>query len=160
MKQVYLTQGKVALVDDEDYPLVADRRWQAQYNAKAAKWYAACLVKRAKVYMHRLITNCPAGLVVDHENGDGLCNRRHNLRVTTTAFNNANCCAFGEIPYRGVTKQGRLFRARINGRHLGMFATAEEAARAYDDAAAQEWGAFAWRNFRDQPLTFVEDIPF
>jgi hypothetical protein len=165
MINVYLSSDKIALISEEDAPLIQPRNWFAQYNKHSSKWYAWAWIlvegRKVKRYMHRLITGCPPGLVVDHENGDGLHNWRGNLRVTTHRFNAANCCAFGEVPYRGVVKEGRRFRARINGKHIGTFEHAEEAALAYDEAAVAEWGAFAWRNF---PLpiatTVTEDIPW
>ncbi|MBI2240274.1 MAG: hypothetical protein HYU59_05660 [Magnetospirillum gryphiswaldense] len=149
IRPVHLTRGKVALISEDDWPLVADWRWYAQYNPHAGKWYAATTMRGKKCYMHRLITACPPGLVVDHADGDGLFNIRENLRVTTHAFNAANCCSFGSIEYRGVTREGRRFRARINDKRLGNFDTPEEAAHAYDRAALDLWGPFAWLNFPD-----------
>ncbi len=171
VREILLTRDKVTFVSEDDWPLVKGRRWQAQYNSHAGKWYAVSVVtaggKKRKVYLHRLITDCPPGLVVGHRDGDGLNNWRENLRVTTHAFNAANCCAFGSIPFRGVTREGRRYRAKINDKHLGMLGTAEEAAQAYDAAALAAWGPFAWFNFPDmrppEARSHVEpvgDIPF
>jgi len=91
--------------------------------------------------MHRVITNAPDGMVVDHKNGDGLDNRRVNLRVVSQAD---NCRGFkkkmigADSIYRGVSwmKTKGKWRARIKinkiGIHIGLFSNESEAARAYD----------------------------
>lgn len=144
---VQLAGGHVTRISACDWPLVREIRWHAQEGRGTL--YAAGKIAGKKVYLHRLITACPTGLVVDHADGDGLNNTRENLRVTTFAHNAANCAPFGIVCYRGVTTTGRRFRARINGTHIGYFATAQEAAIAYDEAALAEWGPFAWLNFPD-----------
>ena len=101
--------------------------------------------------MHRVILNAPPGREVDHINRNGLDNRRSNLRLATHAQNEANKPPRGE--YKGAywcKKSGR-WRAsiRVDGRlrHMGRFATREEAARVYDDAALEAFGEFAYLNF-------------
>jgi hypothetical protein len=93
--------------------------------------------------MHRLIMGAGPGQRIDHRNGDGLDNRRSNLRPTTNALNQANRRRIrSKSGFKGVswdsTKRERPWRAHItvNGRmkFLGAFATPEEAARAYDAA--------------------------
>lgn len=160
---IFLTKEKVALVSREDYPKLAPFKWQAQYNSHSGKWYACRFAQRKKIYMHREITGCPSGFVVDHKNGDGLANWRGNLRVVTAAFNAANCRAYGLVPYRGVTFYRGKYRARINDAYLGSFDTAEEAARAYDRAAREAWGEYAWINLPasfDPIATPYQEIPF
>lgn len=93
MKEIPLSQGKVALVDDEDYLLLASFKWTASVHKDGRrrdgkeKWYAirrpTVDVKRKIVYMHRFITTCPCDLVVDHLDGDGLNNQRANLQCVT-----------------------------------------------------------------------------
>jgi hypothetical protein len=165
LREIYLTRGAVCLISAADYPRVSPYKWRLQVNEHSGKQYATTDILGRKVYLHRFLTNCPRGLVVDHEDGDGLHDWRENLRVTTHAFNQANCCAFGVVPYRGVTKDGRKFRARINDRHLGSFDDPADAARAYDAAALAEWGDFAWLNFKEaRPACAVtpiaQDPPF
>lgn len=97
MREIPLTQGKVALIDDEDYEELSQYKWTAHHRAKNT-WYAVRYVgkrvdgKRVGVHiqMHRVITNCPDGLVVDHINHNGLDNRKENLRTVTAAVNAGN----------------------------------------------------------------------
>ena len=99
--------------------------------------------------MHMLITGYP---LTDHRNGDGLDNQRHNLRPATNSQNNHNRGpAIGRSSsYKGVHwhKGCRKWQAsiRIDGkrRHLGLFASEEDAARAYAEAALEVQGEYAY----------------
>lgn len=97
--------------------------------------------------MHTFLTGWD---FVDHRNGDGLDNRRANLRPATAAQNAANqqLSIANTTGYKGVSlyRNGR-FRASIQRRHLGYFDTAADAARAYDAAALDLFGDFAHLNF-------------
>lgn len=138
--------GRSLLVDDADYPLVAQFKWYAKEddcgNIYAYTHFTA----------HSLITGFP---LTDHINGDGLDNRRSNLRSATSRQNKMNCRVRkdSKTGFKGVTSQrgGRGFTARIqaNGKRqtLGWFHSAEEAAHAYDAAAQELYGEFAWLNF-------------
>jgi hypothetical protein len=154
------------LVSPEDLPLVSPFTWRTKLNRENGNLYAVTSRARKTVYMHRLITKCPVGMVVDHANRDTLDNRRENLRITTVGKNGAN---HGEhqdslVPYRGVSFHGKArYRARIRRDgvdvHLGTFPTPEEAAAAYDSAALAVFGPFAWINLRPASPA-EEDIPF
>ncbi len=148
MAEIALTNGGSCLVDDADLALVANRNWGGYSNAKNRIRYA----KSDKFRMHRVITNCPSGLEVDHINGDGLDNRRANLRVCNRSQNNANARRRPpKAGYRGVYRSGKRFRVMIGKKnlHVGMFDYAHEAAKAYDVAAKEMFGDFAVLNFPD-----------
>ena len=108
--------------------------------------------------MHRIILNAPKGTMVDHINGNGLDNRKENLRLCTTRENNANQKKNrnNSSGYKGVAKASNCskWRAyiRVDGvqRHLGNHNTPEEAARAYDAAAKKHFGEYAHLNFPDK----------
>lgn len=148
MKQIPLTQGFVALVDDEDYPVLRQIEWCAARRPHTT--YA----RNASTLMHRLILSGPDG-DVDHRNGNGLDNRRANLRVTTRRLNNANARPrSGSSAFKGVSWDAARARwtAGISAgggkrRSLGRFDDEQEAALAYDQAARDAYGAFAALNF-------------
>src|SRR5690606_32935572 len=151
--------GLFALVDSEDISHVKLYNWTARpvggtvYAVRCAKKPDG---KRTNIYMHRdLMPDDNA--YVDHINGDGLDNRRANLRHATHRENllNRGAVQGSESPYKGVSyhKLTGRWRARIKSdgktRYLGTHATQEEAARAYDRAAREMFGEFAWVNFPD-----------
>lgn len=157
-----LTQGKVALIDEGDAPLVLPYRWHRRYSPREHTDYAgrSILLPNGKphlVFMHSVILLPIPGLVVDHRNGDGLDNRRENLRYATTSQNGGNrrIGANNTSGYRGVDYRKRRlrWRARIafEGERieLGHFGSPEEAARAYDLAARRLFGEFARLNMPD-----------
>jgi hypothetical protein len=91
MKEILLTQGKVALVDDEDFDRVNQYKWY--YNAY--KGYATTNItvgpgKQKGIYMHRLIANTPSGMLTDHRDLDKLNNQKSNLRTCTSTQNCRN----------------------------------------------------------------------
>lgn len=155
-----LTQGKVTVVDEADYEELSRHEWHVIKSGQT--WYAQRAehfpdgTKRS-VIMHRAIMDAPDNVLVDHKNGDGLLNTRDNLRLATRSQNNSNAAprAVNTSGYKGVSwyKRDKNWKAQIgaNGKmhHLGYFATAEAAARVYDEAARHYFGEFAWLNFKD-----------
>lgn len=95
MRRIELTQGKVAIVDNEDFEKVNQYSWCASLESRGTKWYAVrwCRMngKSRKVRMHRFILGLPTGFederVVDHLNHDSLDNRKCNLEVIDQAEN-------------------------------------------------------------------------
>jgi hypothetical protein len=153
VKEIPLTQGKVALVDDVDYERLSVYRWYALRQKDRGVFYAGRTAKRGEkvTFLHRVIMDAPDGTDVDHQNGDGLDCQRHNLRLATDTQNQANRKPNKGRQLKGISANGRKFIAqiRIHGCqiYLGTFSTPEEAARAYDVKARQTWGEFARLNF-------------
>lgn len=146
-----LTRGFVAAIDFADIDLLAGRNWSALVSPKRKAVYA-CRVERGRMLLlHREVANADAGSEIDHRDGDGLNCRRHNLRVCTRGQNvcNAPLRRDNRSGLKGAlwdTRSGK-WRAEIsiNGRrkHLGLFATPEEAHAAYSAAALANYGEFA-----------------
>lgn len=166
MKEIPLTKGFVALVDDEDYEWLKQVKWQfvggyAKTEAKAKAYVAAFpdyLASTRTVFMHRLLLKAPAGVEVDHRFGNTLDNRKEFLRLATKSQNQQNASSFtGVSKFKGVSwhKANRKWMAQItsNGSRifLGSYLSEEDAALAYDQAANQLNGAYAKLNFPDNP---------
>lgn len=140
-----LSRGKVALVDAEDFDRVNTSRWSCQPNGK--KEYALRGVRQPdgsyrSELMHRFILNAPPGVLVDHVNGDGLDNRRANLRLCSPSENNANKRVRGTSRSRSGKWVARVKKDGVL-HWLGTFADEAEAAEAYRVARATLFGAFA-----------------
>lgn len=158
MKEIQLSQGKVALVDDEDYEAMSKISWRFA-RQRTGKFYACSshyvCGKRKFIWMHRLILNTKNGLDTDHINGDGLDNRRCNLRAVTRAQNswNKKHCRDSITGLKGVgvvgqkskakTKYMAVIMANGNRHYLGLFPTAELAHKAYCEAAQKLHGEFS-----------------
>lgn len=155
-KMIPLSQGKVTLVDDRDFEWLSQWSWHVQNHMHIC--YARRTLrkngKKRAILMHQLIIGISSELETDHINRDGLDNRRSNLRHCTHAENNRNQRKFASCSsrYKGVhwDNERQTWRARItaHGRshHLGRFTDEQEAARAYNQAALEYFGEFAYLN--------------
>jgi hypothetical protein len=161
MKEIELTHGLVALVDDEDYKYLNQWNWHASRTKYT--FYARRNLKSGEVHstkrMHREIFEHISGelghLIIDHINGDGLDNRRSNLRIADHRKNEWNsrkkpAKVNKHHPYKGITfARGHwCAQIKVGDRHIhcGYYPTPGEAAAAYDEAAVKYFGDFARTN--------------
>lgn len=155
-KEIPLTQGQVALVDNEDYEWLMQWKWFA--HRTHGGWVAGRNSEKKcgkQIWMHRLIINAPNGLQVDHKDGNGLNNTRVNLRLATHSQNqhNRGKSRINKSGYKGVSwdkSKGKWYATiYINSKqiNLGRYQTPEMAAIAYDEAARKYHGEFAKTNF-------------
>lgn len=154
--------GTRVVVDDDLPPDLLARRWFTWSRQRSLKrpTYVGVKIAGKNRLLHRVIFGASPGVQVDHINRDVLDNRRANLRLATRSQNGANrgLAANNRSGLKGVhLKGGRSWIAQIKvdgaKLHLGCFSTAQEAARAYDDAALTHFGAFAFINGSIHPLS-------
>ena len=145
MKEIQLTQGKVALVDDCYFEKLNQFKWFAQKGKitfYARRMLPAINGKQGMINMHHEIIGRPSkGLMSDHEDGNGLNNQRYNLRFVTNrqnSQNKKNIKTSSIYPGVGWHKKGKKWNARIqvNGKvkSLGLFADERKAFEAYKTA--------------------------
>lgn len=160
-KTITLTQGYSTTVDDTDYVVLSRYRWKVL--KAGSKIYAARTVKSpgskhndVTILMHRQL--CPGAVRVDHENGNGLDNQRHNLRKANASYNAANTpltkTKSHTSVYKGIywNKRAKRWQAQIGNnmlapKYIGTFVDEKSAAIAYDTAARLRFGEFAVLNF-------------
>jgi hypothetical protein len=155
MKEIKLTQDKVALVDDENFEELNKHKWCAVkfgliYYAvrKTSKKES---VKEQNVWMHRVINKTPSSMVTDHVDGNGLNNQKYNLRSCTTRENSRNRSSNknNKSGFKGVSlhKETNKWRARISigdkNISLGLFDSPKLAHYAYTSACYKYHGEFA-----------------
>ena len=152
MKEIPLSRcALVAIIDDEDYDYISSWRWCAKKSG--ATVYAVRSVGSRNIYMDRNILQAQSGQLVDHKNGNGLDNRRSNIRLCSQRQNQWNRQGIhGESHYLGVNwhkqRSKWVAKIRINYKrlHLGLFEREEDAALAYNAAAIKYHGEFARLN--------------
>ena len=152
MREIRLSNGAVALVDDEDYERISAHKWREMVSYGIH--YAIRSMydeehRQHTITMHRQIMAAPADMVVDHKDRNGLNNQRGNLRLCTSGQNIRNQKSRGG--YRGIYSNRRRWVARacINGKqqYLGSFPTPEAAALAWNKAIIEAGlGEFATLN--------------
>jgi len=156
MKQIPLTQGKFALVDDQDYEWAIKLKWCYDcgyasirvHKKRNGKWSGR------NVRMHNLIMNTPDGMQTDHEDRNKLNNQRSNLRVCTHAENQRNKPKQSNTSSKFVgvcwSKRKSMYIAYITinkeRKHLGYFDCQIKAAQSYNKAAIEYHGKFASLN--------------
>lgn len=148
MKRLQLTNSKrIVLVDDDIDPRIVKMKFCLTNSGYAMT---------KKGYLHHFVLGRPSeGFVTDHIDRNRLNNQRFNLRFVTRAQNNMNATRWSNNTsgFKGVTwvKKDRKWQAqtKVNGRsiYLGQFSTAEDAARAYDEAVRRLHPGIAPTNF-------------
>ena len=163
MAEILLTQNKKVTVDECDFIELSKHKWCA--GCFGGKWYAVRYSKNSNknsnshgkiVFMHRQIMNVKKGKQIDHRNGDGLDNKRENLRLSTQQQNvfNQKPTGHGTSKYKGVSwikKVGKWYSSikhNNKSKYLGIYNNEIDAAKAYDNAAKQLFGEFANVNFQ------------
>jgi hypothetical protein len=153
-----LTQGRVAIIDRADVSLVEGWNWCALREDRYNKtWYAGRAVNRRYLRLHQFLEPPPPGMEIDHIDRNGLNNRRANLRFVTRRQNTQNRKRVNVTGFKGVSRSSSChsrWQAEIciNGKRqfLGNWGNPVEAAKAYDRAAREHFGAFACLNFPDE----------
>lgn len=165
MKQIPLTQGKFALVDDEDYEYLNQFKWYALRHGNtyyAIRNLQSVNGKRTSLKMHRVILGITdPKILIDHKNKNGCDNTRNNLREASHSQNMANVSyrkKDSSSSYLGVNLSGSKYKGKRYSRwcaqitkdrvkyHLGHFLNEKEAAMAYNNAAIKLHGEFAKLN--------------
>jgi hypothetical protein len=149
---IILTQDQVSIVDKEDELTFGNRLWYA--HKRRGSYYAASRVGQ----LHRLIMKCPAGMVVDHINGNTLDNRKANLRVCLQKHNtyNRRPNKKGASDYKGVSWHihQSLWAVSITAdkktKHLGYFKCENQAALIYNEASLKYHGKYGYQNIIKQ----------
>jgi len=157
-KLIPLTQGKFALVDDEDYERLSKFKWYYHNGYAARLTYDTATKKRKLIFMHRLILNTPDGKYTDHRDGNELNNMKSNLRICSTSQNMQNqrphqdgTSVFkGVCWHKGKGKWLAYIKPEGKQKHLGYFKSETKAAFAYDEAAIALFGEFAKTNFHQK----------
>jgi hypothetical protein len=153
-KEIPLTRGKFAIVDDDDYEYLSNHKWYAINSGGYATRSYVEDGKRIFVRMHRLIMNVPEGFIVDHIDGNTLNNQKSNLRICTRAENcrNRGLNKNNTSGYKGVMRNKSknrwaavvmYNREKVN---CGHYKCKHEAATAYNLKAIELFGEYAWLN--------------
>jgi hypothetical protein len=158
MKTIKLTQGKEAIVDDEDFDYLNQWKWFYCKSRKTgyAKRVSGKRPKQQQISMHRIIMQPNQGMEIDHIDHNGLNNQRQNLRNCSPTENKQNSSKHrnNTSGYVGVVweKRRKKWSANIQANNtnvfLGRFDNIEDAAQAYDVYARRYYGEFACTNFK------------
>jgi len=159
MKTIPVSQGRTALIDDEDFEIVSQNKWSLKKSNHDRTEYAHRSIKVngkwTHVSLHRFILNPPSKMEVDHIDGNGLNCQRANMRLCTHKQNMRNMRMHNKHGLKGVHFVGNLpphrqwmATIKINGflKTIGHFPTLIEAGAAYNSMAVQHFGEFAKLN--------------
>ena len=169
MKKIPLTNNRgFALIDDRDVELISRYKWHIKISKRTDILYAQANIKIkdkwTSIFMHRLIMDAQKEQEVDHVTGNGLDNRRCNLRFCTRSQNQQNSriqknrsSRFKGVSWHKTKKKwcAYIISAVKNQKHLGYFDSEIKAAEAYDMVALEMFGVFAKTNFR-YPLKQID----
>lgn len=151
---VPLTKGHLAIIDSADVNLIVSYHWHAKEkffsDGRLKCVYAVSRYRNKSTYLHRIILDCQDGLLVDHIDGDGLNNKRSNLRIATHSENSRNqryrtdnkSGVKGVAFHKDTGKWQAFIRVGNKQRHLGLFANKENAAIARASASSMHYGEF------------------
>ncbi len=163
MKRIPLTQGRYALVDDEDWELVSNYNWHLEKRPNL--YYAAASKSGERIAMHRLIMKAKKGQSIDHISSNGLDNQRYNLRFATPMQNQQNSRVHKNTKsqFKGVSACHNKWIARIRINkiryYLGIFTEERGAGIAYDRKAIEVFGEFARLNVLLNPQSRSQALP-
>lgn len=163
MKKLLLTQNKYTIIDDRDFKKLSQYKWYAykhRYTFYAVRNFRikSGYGGQRRIFMHQSILPPPQNKIIDHINGNGLDNRRNNLRLCSFKENchNRRVGLANSSGYKGVSfhKLNQKWQAQIetskNGfrknNYLGLFDNIKDAAIAYNGAALKYFGNFAYLN--------------
>jgi hypothetical protein len=152
--RIPLTQGLCATVDEGDADALLAHKWHAHKAYRTFYAHRSASGSPRTILMHRQIIGAPEGTVVDHIDGDGLNNRRSNLRLCDGSANQQNrvYLTTNTSGYRGVTfhrvtgKWQAQIKCRGENHYLGLYETPRLAAHAYDSKARELYGSCARLN--------------
>jgi len=161
IRYIPLAEGKHAIVDAADFEWLSQYRWHV--CRRGYQFYAWRWCNGHRLLMHREIMKTPPGMVVDHINGNGLDQRRRNMRNCTQEQNLHNAGPRGGVSgFKGVYRYGNRWCAQIeyHGEKIiiGVFDDPVEAAKARDRKAAELFGEYAWLNFPEDAEKYKSDI--
>lgn len=145
MIKIPLTKGKSSFIDDEDFELIEKYKWH----------YSQGYAYHGRLSMHKLLLGVKHGKMIDHINGNGIDNRKSNLRFCTLKENNRNRIIQinNKSGYKGVVfakipkKWKAILRTDSKSLSLGYFNNKTDAAKCYDFHARKLFGEFAKTNF-------------
>ena len=139
--------------DDSDWDLIKKFTWSLKQSNKKLYVHAIDCESKLKIYMHRLIMSAPDDKSIDHRDGNGLNNRRDNLRFATQSQNMANRDKMSNNTsgFKGVFKIRNKYKAQIKVNHKSiqggrLFDNPVDAARRYNEMALKYFGEYARLN--------------